>query len=57
MGKLAVYIFGLFILFTMFILYISYINSGRDKCIKNGGSPVDNTMGIFEKCVYNGIEK
>lgn len=57
MGKLAVYIFGLFILFAMFILYISYINSGRDKCIKNGGSPVDNTMGIFEKCVYNGIEK
>lgn len=52
--SLVIILFGLFI---FGILYLNYNEKAENKCKQNNGTLIYNELGVFEKCVYNGIEK
>lgn len=36
------------------VITIFVLNIQKSNCIKNGGSAIANSIGIYEKCIYGG---
>lgn len=48
------YLLEYIIMFIFVMIIILVLHFNKNNCIKNGGSVMTNSIGIYEKCIYGG---